>query len=398
MARAERRTRPRGLVIKIGWTTAFAAAVLLLASCAASTIRGSGTTVASSGSTTTTTTSTASLTPTPSATSSTPSNTVTVAGRQVSAAEVHTVADAIAAAGIQVPDGRLLSVVTGRTLNPHLNPAVILIDGKSTTLTSPVHAGDTITFIAGHDVVEQTKVVVVPVPLAAAAAALYVSYHQGTAKVTVGTVSGEQASSITVQPPSVGRLRTPEHFAITFDDGPNSPYTAEILNLLQARSVPAVFCVIGANAILRPALVRQEATAGHQLCDHTQTHPVDLPNQTTAQITSQIVTGAKSITSASGGVAPRYFRAPDGNWSATITAVARAQHLIPLHWTVDPRDWSKPGVATIVTSVLNQLRPNGIVLMHDGGGDRSQTFAALSELLPELQAAGWIASYPTWIQ
>jgi peptidoglycan/xylan/chitin deacetylase (PgdA/CDA1 family) len=238
----------------------------------------------------------------------------------------------------------------------------------------------------------------VPVRLDAAAAALYTRYRPGTSREIVGRVGGAVVGSTIVTAPVVGKLRAPARFALTFDDGPNPSATPEVLGLLAAHHVPAVFCLIGAEALAHPALARREAAAGHRLCDHTQTHPLDLPSLPPRRIAKQIRAGYDSIVRSDGHVAPRYFRAPGGNWSATVVAKARALHLVPLRWTVDPRDWSRPGTAAIVTTVLNQLRPDGVVLMHDGGGDRRETVAALRQLLDELEAAGWVPTLPTWVR
>ena len=78
-----------------------------------------------------------------------------------------------------------------------------------------------------------------------------------------------------------------------------------------------------------------------------------------------------------------------GNWSPAIEAAARTQHMTPLKWTVDPRDWSRPGVNTILTTVYAELRPGGVILCHDGGGNRTQTVAALKILLARLPAMGY---------
>lgn len=320
-----------------------------------------------------------------------------MAGHRISANGVRDVADAAERAGVRVPDGRLLSVLGDRVLDEHANPAVILIDGVRAALTSPVHSGDVIRFVPGPDRVESTRAVSMPQYLDPDAAALYVTYQPGVRNVVEGAVSGEQVSSTLIAAPIVGRLRAAARFAFTFDDGPNPPYTGQVLSLLAAHHTPAIFCIIGSSALNYPGLVRQEADAGYRVCDHTQTHPLDLPDLTATQIEWELQTGARSITSADGGISPLYFRAPGGNWSTTITTDARNLHLIPLSWTVDPRDWSRPGTQSIVLTVLDQLRPNGIVLMHDGGGDRSETVAALTTLLSELTASGWDASYPTWI-
>jgi peptidoglycan/xylan/chitin deacetylase (PgdA/CDA1 family) len=322
---------------------------------------------------------------------------VLVAGRAVPAASARDVATAIRVAEVDVPDGRLLAVVSHRVLDAHAVPAEIRVNGQVVSSAAALRPGDVVTFVAAPDRVEGICTVSVPVRLDAGAAALYTGYRPGTSREVVGRVSGEVVRSTLLSAPTVGKLRTPARFALTFDDGPNPPATQQVLTLLAAHHAPAVFCLIGADTLAHPSLARREAAAGYRLCDHTQTHPLNLPSLRAAQIAEQIRAGYNSIMRSDGHVPPRYFRAPGGNWSATIDADARALHLTPLHWTVDPRDWSRPGTEVIVTRVLNQLRPNGIVLMHDGGGDRSETVAALRQLLGELIAAGWTPTLPTWV-
>ena len=315
---------------------------------------------------------------------------------QIPATAVTDVEAAIRTAGVSVPDGRLLSV-TGAVLNARAHPATIVLNGHPVPPGSPVHSGDVITFIRGADSLEPTRTIQQSVYLSTAAAALYTGYQPGVATVVQGTASGQQASYEIVRAPSVGRLRAPARLSLSFDDGPNGTFTTGVLQDLSARRVPAVFCLIGQRAQAEPELVRAELAAGGRLCNHTQTHPLNLPELPPGQIAAQISAGQQSLLHADGNVPPIYFRAPGGNWSPTVVAAARTSQLIPLRWTVDPKDWSRPGTATIVTRVLDQLRPDGIVLLHDGGGDRSQTVAVLTQLLDELTAAGWSFTFPTWI-
>lgn len=331
-------------------------------------------------------------------TSSTAQPVITVAGITIPAAGIRDVATALRAAGVSPPDGRLLAVVSGRVLDAHHDPARIRVNGAPASLATPLRPYDMVTFVAGHDRIEGTREVTEPVYLDSAAAALYVGYRPGTSRVMEGSRSGEVVSSTLIGAPIVGRLRAAARFALTIDDGPSRTATAQVLDLLDRYAVQAVFCLIGENVLAHPDLARREAAAGHELCDHTQTHPLNLPALSASHIRSEIASGYTSIVTADGGVRPRYFRAPGGNWSTTIIDDARALGLAPLRWTVDPRDWSVPGTQDIVTTVLDQLRPDGIILVHDGGGDRSETVQALGILLDELVAAGWTVTLPTWVR
>ncbi|GAA0237141.1 polysaccharide deacetylase family protein [Cryptosporangium japonicum] len=172
--------------------------------------------------------------------------------------------------------------------------------------------------------------------------------------------------------------------ALTFDDGPDPTWTPQVLSLLRKYHVKATFCLIGVNVKAHPDLVRKIAADGHTLCNHTMRHDLQLKSKSRAAIDADLRATSKLITRASGGVKPTYFRAPGGNWSGVIVSVARQQGMASLGWAVDPRDWAKPPSSTIVSRVRAGMAPGVIVLMHDGGGDRSRTVAACKVLLPQL--------------
>jgi peptidoglycan-N-acetylglucosamine deacetylase len=174
--------------------------------------------------------------------------------------------------------------------------------------------------------------------------------------------------------------------ALTFDDGPDPRWTPQVLDLLRKYHIHATFCLIGVQVPDHAALVRRIAAEGHALCDHTWTHDEKLRTRPAAVITGEITRTAAAIRAA-GGVAPRYFRAPAGNWSPALIATAGSLGLRPLGWSVDPRDWSKPGTGHILSVLHADARPGTVVLLHDGGGDRSETVAALRQVLPDLVAA-----------
>lgn len=181
--------------------------------------------------------------------------------------------------------------------------------------------------------------------------------------------------------------------ALTFDDGPNSQYTPEVLALLQRYGAVATFCMVGNQIPGDEALIREVVAAGMALCSHTRTHDLDLPNQPLDQIVSEIV-GAQDDLVAVAGVPVRYFRAPGGHWSPAILEVAATHDMQPIGWSVDPRDWSRPGVEAILDAVDRQLQPGGVILLHDAGGNREQTLAALEVLLPRLVEQGYRFGFP----
>jgi peptidoglycan-N-acetylglucosamine deacetylase len=177
--------------------------------------------------------------------------------------------------------------------------------------------------------------------------------------------------------------------ALTFDDGPTARYTPQILAVLARNHVTATFCEIGQQARAQPALVRRVVAGGHRLCDHTITHDPTIGTHTPAVMDQQL-RASRDVLAAAGGMADvDYFRAPDGNWTPTLLRLSARDGMQPLGWSVDPRDWSRPGTAAIVRTVEAQVRPGAVILFHDGGGPRDQTVQAVTQLIPWLRAHGY---------
>jgi peptidoglycan/xylan/chitin deacetylase (PgdA/CDA1 family) len=183
--------------------------------------------------------------------------------------------------------------------------------------------------------------------------------------------------------------------AFTFDDGPAPEYTPQVLALLARYRAVATFCMIGSEAVRHPGLVRQVVAAGMRLGSHTVSHDQHLRDRPEPQIEAEIVNGRADIQAAAGWEVPvEYFRAPAGRWSDSMRHIAARHGMKPLSWSVDPRDWSRPGMAWIVTTVRHQAKPGALIVMHDGGGRRDQTVAALAELLPWFVAEGYQFDVP----
>jgi len=179
----------------------------------------------------------------------------------------------------------------------------------------------------------------------------------------------------------------PKAIALTIDDGPDPVYTPQVLALLARYRVTATFSMIGESVADDPALAREVASAGHQIVNHTWTH-ADLTRLTPGAVSTQITRANDMIASATGR-RPALFRAPYGAWSPAVLERCQQLKLAPLDWSVDPRDWARPGVRSIVSTIMRTTRSGSIILEHDGGGDRSQTVAALTIALPRLLDAGY---------
>jgi peptidoglycan-N-acetylglucosamine deacetylase len=175
--------------------------------------------------------------------------------------------------------------------------------------------------------------------------------------------------------------------ALTIDDGPNPVYTPQILRLLEKYRVQATFSMIGIQARTYPGLARDVAGAGHLIANHTWTH-LNLALLPPVLAADQMDQATEAIHAATGRL-PDLFRAPYGAWSPYVLQRCAQTRMIPLSWSVDPRDWSRPGVASIIASIMRNTSTGSIILEHDGGGDRSQTVAALTYVIPRLLAAGY---------
>jgi peptidoglycan/xylan/chitin deacetylase (PgdA/CDA1 family) len=170
---------------------------------------------------------------------------------------------------------------------------------------------------------------------------------------------------------------TVREVAITFDDGP-SRVSAALLSLLRRAGSPATFFQIGINASRRPGLARAEAAAG-EVGNHTLDHK-DLDRLTLGQARHEITAGEAAIARAT-GVPPVLFRPPYDVTTASAQRVVRSQGLLEVLWSVDSRDWQNGPPAKIRRRVLAQLRPGGIILLHE---QAAHTIPTLRWLLREL--------------
>ncbi|MFM6931439.1 MAG: glycosyltransferase [Novosphingobium sp.] len=188
--------------------------------------------------------------------------------------------------------------------------------------------------------------------------------------------------------------------ALSFDDGPDPEWTPQILDILKAKHVPATFFVIGENAMPHPFLLNRIVDEGSEIGNHSFTHP-NLA-QVSAEGTRIELNSTNRLVEAYTGRSLRLFRAPYfGDAEPTTTneivpaLVAQQDGYTNVGLHVDPGDWKRPGVAAIVKSALDQVQTGNpesagqIILLHDGGGERSQTVAALPAIIDGLRARGF---------
>jgi peptidoglycan/xylan/chitin deacetylase (PgdA/CDA1 family) len=190
--------------------------------------------------------------------------------------------------------------------------------------------------------------------------------------------------SLVYDRPAAGR-----EIALTFDDGPWYQ-TPAFLTLLEHYETPATFFQIGRQISEfgeEGAIERRMLADGDMIGDHTWSH-ADVAGAG-AFARSQIEDAAAAIRGDTGGFEPCLFRAPSGALSPTVIAEARDMGFTTIQWNIDPRDWARPGVGEIESNVIDNARPGAIVEMHDGGGDRSQTLAALPDIITTLRGRGY---------
>ncbi|MFD2370403.1 polysaccharide deacetylase family protein [Brevibacillus sp. GCM10020057] len=177
--------------------------------------------------------------------------------------------------------------------------------------------------------------------------------------------------------------------ALTFDDGPDPAYTAQIAALLKEYNAKATFFMVGSRVKQFPEVARQLAEEHHELANHTFSHP-DIRRISDERLQAEMEKTQETIYEST-GIRPQLFRPPGGYYSDEVVNVAkRAGFLVVMwSWHQDTRDWSDPGVQKIVRKVLTNARNGDIVLFHDYGGNRKQTVEALREILPKLHKRGY---------
>lgn len=189
---------------------------------------------------------------------------------------------------------------------------------------------------------------------------------------------------------------SPKKIALTFDDGPHPVYTSAILEVLNFYHVPATFFVIGANATSNEDVIRRIYREGHEIGNHTFTHP-NIATISDRQVALEINATERLLEGALGRRSI-LFRPP----YAVDADPENAEQLRPLllvsglgyylvQMNIDPKDWEGPGVEKIVNATLDQARRHvgQVVVLHDGGGDRSQTLKALPQIIEGLRADGF---------
>lgn len=170
--------------------------------------------------------------------------------------------------------------------------------------------------------------------------------------------------------------------ALTFDDGPNSRYTPQVLDILYENQVPATFFLVGEKFSGNELLIEEIAASGHEIGNHTFSHP-DLTALSTQQIQQEIRQTEEELKKIIPDYTIKYVRPPYGRYNETVED---AIHLPLILWTVDSGDWENPNAEEIYTSVVSNIQDGDIIVFHD---DNAETVEALERIIVELKSRGY---------
>jgi peptidoglycan/xylan/chitin deacetylase (PgdA/CDA1 family) len=190
----------------------------------------------------------------------------------------------------------------------------------------------------------------------------------------------------------IGLGRGSKLLALTYDDGPNDPWTPRLLEVLARHDVHATFFMLGRFVTQRPDIARQVAASGHAIGNHTYTHP-NLIFASPAQVLAQIEDCDRAITDAVGEYA-KLFRPPFGGRRPDVLAAARRKGFVPVMWSVSAYDWNADPPEKVERKIASQVHGGDVILMHDGGHlafgtDRAASVAATDRLITRYKSDGY---------
>ena len=324
---------------------------------------------------------------------------VTVDGAVAWVPHGTTVADLTREGRLTGAPGDLLSVKGGLLKRAAGAPAIVSVDGRPATAATVLKPLSHVSSADGADAVESVVTATVettPLVLLVGTGPVETVEETGAPKVVevaTGAVSGEVVSRRVVsrgydmtvrrEPAWPGR----KEVALTFDDGPWPTTTDAMLAQLTSAKVKATFFMLGRQLIVRPETAKRVLAAGMEIGDHSYSHKL-LANASRREITSEIARGADAIRSVL-GFRPMWYRPAGGSTNSFVYHESRRLGMRIVLWTIDPHDYRRPGATTIVHRVLDNVRPGSVILMHDGGGDRTQTVEAVGRIIKGLKARGY---------
>ncbi|MEH2177268.1 polysaccharide deacetylase family protein [Nostoc sp.] len=181
---------------------------------------------------------------------------------------------------------------------------------------------------------------------------------------------------------------TPEQkvIALTFDDGPWPESTGQVLDILKKNQIKGTFFLIGQNVKNYPGLVKREIAEGHVIGNHTWHHWYQFLNP---QAAAYEIDHTADLIYQVTGIKTNLFRPPGGIMHNGVASYARNSKYAIILWSSDSVDYSRPAVPKLINNVFRRAKPGGIVLMHDGGGNRSKTVQALPEIIANFRKQGY---------
>ena len=313
---------------------------------------------------------------------------ITLNGANLEVGGHKTLEDALRASGIKPKPGDFVAVDGSVIEAGKGEPFHATVNGEvATDMDTKLNNGDVVELGDGSAIEEPSETAEESIPYSIeeeGRGPIHVLEGQGAdglKRTKTGSVSGLTTEEVVQEPSNVVRRNVSPQVgedkvvALTFDDGPWPESTAAVLDVLADHRAKATF-------------------EGHQICSHSFDHAagdgqsVNLGYMTPEDQVAEVQKGYEAIEAATGAEASHVFRTPGGNYGEGVMRNVGPLISAEIGWNIDSQDWRKPGAAAIANQVKNAW-PGAIVLMHDGGGDRSQTVEALKDALPYLKSQGY---------
>lgn len=307
-------------------------------------------------------------------------------------------------------DGSIIQEGGGNKFAATINDTAVenTADALATALTTKLSKNDVIEITNGTDATESFQTTTEEVPFQRVeddnywngSLHVYTKGVNGVRTTKTGNVSGISITEDTQPVVNEGyhiytaNTNGDKVIALTFDDGPWPTTTDEILDILDQYDAKATFFTIGNQLSQHTDSVKRAYEAGHQICTHTWDHAsgsgqgVNLTYMSADEQITEVQKGIEAIKEVIGTEPSHVIRAPGGNFHGDIVWTLEPYITAEIGWDIDTEDWRRPGADTIAQRIL-KAQPGNVVLMHDGGGDRSQTVEALRQALPKLKEEGY---------
>lgn len=289
------------------------------------------------------------------------------------------------------PAGDLIDV-DGRVLEAGAIAPIISIDGQPADLETPIPPHAAVSLSRPSDQREATETRVENFGFDAGPLVWHTVWKKGRPgeiSTTRGIRSGLPVSQeiITAPVPAANLVGT-SLAALTFDDGPNHTWTPIVLDILREKGVKATFFVVGSRVSGAADMIERAVAEGHSVQNHSWSHRAGFDTVTIDEALSEISDTTRAITNATGH-RPTFFRPPGGGLNEAVETICRQSGLQIAMWNDDPQDWRGKESNEIFSHVTTANGGGDIILLHDGGGDRGQTTAALPAIIDDLRAKGY---------